>query len=244
MLLTITLSCLWGFGFVKQGFFPTTNSPLVFVDLRLPQGMDVRATAAEVERLEPLIAADPDVVAITSFIGSGAARFASMIRPEQPNTAYAQLVIRVGDVNILDSAMSRIAQLLQERSVDAEITVRRTEFTPSGTSKIEARFSGPDAKVLRSLASQALDIYLAHDLIDRKTDWRAREIALIPRFDEARRDKPALPAPMSRRPWRSPAPASRSGYSATRTNCCPSSRGHRPQNASTCAACATGRCGV
>ncbi len=186
VLIAITISCLWGFGLVKQGFFPSTNSPLLFVDLRLPQGMDVRATSAEVERLEPLVAADPDVVAVTSFIGAGASRFAAAVRPEQPNPAYAQLVIRVGDITALDAAMLRVGELLRKASVDAELMVRRTEFTPSGTSKIEARFSGPDITVLRTLAEQALAIYLDHDLIDSKTDWRQREIAMTPRFDEAR----------------------------------------------------------
>ncbi len=186
VLVTITMSCLWGFGLVKQGFFPTTNSPLVFVDLRLPQGMDVRATAEEVERLEPIVASDPEVTAVTSFIGSGMTRFASMVRPEQPNPAFAQMVIRVADIARLDATMARLKGLLQEQSVDAELTVRRTEFTPTGTAKIEARFSGPDSTVLRALAAQALDVYLDHDLIDRRTDWRQQEISLVPRFDEAR----------------------------------------------------------
>ncbi|MGE0624928.1 MAG: efflux RND transporter permease subunit [Pseudomonadales bacterium] len=186
VLVAITFSCLWGFGFVKQGFFPTTNSPLFFVDLWLPQGTDVRATLEEIERLEPLIDADPDVVGVTSFIGAGATRFAAMIRPEQPNPAYAMLVIRVADVARMNATMARVGERLRLSSLDSEIVVRRSEFTPSGTSKIEARFSGDDTRVLRALAEQALDIYLAHDLIDRKTDWRQREIALKPRFDETR----------------------------------------------------------
>jgi multidrug efflux pump subunit AcrB len=186
VLTAITIACLGGFGFVKQGFFPSTNSPLFFVDLRLPQGTDILATAAEVERLEPLIATDGDVVSVTSFIGRGTTRFAATVRPEQPNPAYAELVIRVADVTTLDATMTRVAELLRRESVDAELMVRRTEFTPSGTSKIEARFSGPDAATLRALAERTLDVYLAHDLIDRKTDWRQREITLVPRFDEAR----------------------------------------------------------
>ncbi len=186
VLVAITASCLAGFGFVKQGFFPTTNSPLLFVDMRLPQGMDIRSTATEVERLEPLLQADPEVAAVTSFIGRGTTRFSATVRPEQPNPAYAQLVLRVKDIANIDTTRVRVAELLQRESVDAELAVRRTEFTPSGTSKIEARFSGPDAHVLRALAEQALSIYLSHDLIDRKTDWRQRELTLAPRFDESR----------------------------------------------------------
>ncbi len=185
-LVAVLLACLWGFGYVKQGFFPTTNAPLFYVDLRLPQGSDIHATAAETERLEPIITDDGDVVAVSSFIGQGATRFNAVFRPEQPNPAYVQLIVRVRDVTRMDAVMARIAAKLRAASVDAEITVRRSEFTPGGTSKIEARFSGPDAHVLRGLADRALAVYLAHDLIDRKTDWRQREITLVPHFDEAR----------------------------------------------------------
>ena len=186
VLIAITASCLAGFGFVKQGFFPTTNSPLLFVDLRLPQGTDIRATAAEVERLEPLLRNDEEVLVVTSFIGRGSTRFGATLRPEQPDTAYAQLVLRVKDIQQINQTRDRLAQLLQNASVDAEVAVRRSEFTPSGTSKIEARFSGPDTHTLRALADDALDIYLKHDLIDRKTNWRQRQISLAPRFDESR----------------------------------------------------------
>ena len=186
VLVAITASCLAGFGFVKQGFFPTTNSPLLFVDLRLPQGTDIQATAQEIRRLEPLLQADDEIKAITSFIGRGSTRFSATLRPEQPDTAYAQMVLRVGDITLINQTRDRLAHLLQNESVDAEVSVRRTEFTPSGSSKIEARFSGPDAPTLRALADQALARYLDHDLIDRKTDWRQRQISIAPRFDESR----------------------------------------------------------
>ena len=35
-------------------------------------------------------------------------------------------------------------------------------------------------------ADQALDIYLRHDLRDRKTDWRQPVLQLVPDFDESR----------------------------------------------------------
>jgi multidrug efflux pump subunit AcrB len=185
-LVAITGACLWGFGFVKQGFFPTTNSPLFFVDLHLPQGTDLRATATEVERLEGLVRGDPEVISVSSFVGQGPLRFSAVTRPELANPAYAQLVVRVRDVEVMNEVMQRVDGALTLASLDAEIVVRRTEFSPSGSSKIEARFSGPDAAVLRSLAEQALDVYLGHDLIDRKTDWRQREISFVPVFDEIR----------------------------------------------------------
>ena len=186
VLVAITATCLAGFSVVKQGFFPTTNSPLLFVDLRLPQGTDIRATANKISELEPMLLADEQLLAVTSFIGRGSPRFSATLRPEQPDPAYAQLVVRVKEFRDINAIKDRLTQSLQHAIVEAEVAVRRTEFTPSGASKIEARFSGPDIETLRTLADRALAIYLAHDLIDRKTDWRARQISLAPQFDEAR----------------------------------------------------------
>ncbi|MEM1435740.1 MAG: efflux RND transporter permease subunit [Pseudomonadota bacterium] len=186
VIVAITGGCLWGFGQVKQAFFPTNNSPFFFVDYYLPQGTDINATAKQVEALERLALDTDGVVAVTSFIGRGTIRFATTLRPEQPNPAYAHLLIRVARLEEMDGIMARISPQIQALNPDAELLVRRNEFSPSGASKVEARFSGPDPIVLRELTEQALKVYLELDLVDRKTDWRQRELQLVPRLDETR----------------------------------------------------------
>jgi multidrug efflux pump subunit AcrB len=182
----ILVACLWSFQFVKQGFFPTTNSPLFYVDYRLPEGSDIRQTEKDVIEAEQEVTQLAGVESVTSFIGRGATRFTTIMNPEQPNSAYAQLVIRVQDVALMDGLMVSVGEMLGRIRPEAEVQVTRAEFTPSGTSKIEARFSGPDAEVLRDLAGQALDIYLKHNLRDRKTDWRQPQLQLVPYFDATR----------------------------------------------------------
>lgn len=186
VILIITGTCLWGFGFVKQGFFPGNDTPLLYVDYFLPQGTDIQATSEEVARIERLVTAHEGVTDVTSFIGRGPTRFTATMRPEQPNPAMAQLVVRARNATILDALRAKLEEQLRESAPHADFLVYRSEFTPSGHSKIEARFSGPDPIALRRLAEQALAIYLQHDLVDRKTDWRQRELQLVPGFDEER----------------------------------------------------------
>ena len=182
----ITLTCFWGAQFVKQGFFPSTNTPVFFIDYYLPQGTDIHTTAEEIEKVEEVISQEAGVSDVTSFVGRGSSRFSSTVRPEQPNPAYAQIVVRVDSITQMDAIMGRVADILDDVMLDAELQFNRSEFTPAGSSKIEARFSGPDPNLLRDIAEQALDIYLTHELIDRKTDWRQRELQIVPKFDEAR----------------------------------------------------------
>ena len=179
-------ACLWAFQFVQQGFFPTTNSPLFYVDYRLPEGTDIRATERDVVQLEKLVSEQDAVQAVTSFVGRGATRFTTIMNPEQPNSAYAQLVVRVADVTTMDEVMARTGEILRGQRPQAEVQITRAEFTPSGSSKIEARFSGPNPEVLRSLADQALAVYLRHELVDHKIDWRQPQLQLVPEFDAAR----------------------------------------------------------
>ena len=182
----VLFACLWSFQFVKQGFFPTTNSPLFYVDYRLPEGTDIVTTEADVIELEAEIAAQAGVQTVTSFVGRGATRFTTIMNPEQPNSAYAQMVVRVADVTVMNDTMLAVADRFADIRPESEVQIFRAEFTPSGNSKIEARFSGQDANVLRELADQAMQIYLSHELRDRKVDWRQPQLQLVPYFDTTR----------------------------------------------------------
>jgi multidrug efflux pump subunit AcrB len=93
-------------------------------------------------------------------------------------------MVRVEDVNVMNDMMANVRANLREINLDAEIQIRRSEFSPSGSSKVEARFSGQDPDILRGLAEQALDVYLQHNLIDLKTNWRQRELQIVPRFND------------------------------------------------------------
>ncbi|MBV1876621.1 MAG: efflux RND transporter permease subunit [Pseudomonadales bacterium] len=185
-IIIVTFACISSFQFVKKGFFPTTNTPLFYVDYWLPEGTDIHTTATDIVQLESLVAELPGVTAVSSFIGRGASRFSATISPEQPSSAYAQMIVRVDDIKQMNAIMSQAGKQLRGLSPDADIQVSRAEFSPSGNSKIEARFLGPDAGVLRDLAEQAQQVFLQHNLRDRKIDWRQPVLQLVPKFDESR----------------------------------------------------------
>ena len=186
VVLVVSGITIHAFGYVEQSFFPRTNSPLFHVDYLLPEGTDLRATAKDLEAVEEALIADPDVASVMSFIGIGAARYTATQRPEQPNPALAQLVLRVADVERMDAVMARVKTEIALMRPDAQVLVYRLEFSPGGTSKIEARFQGEDPDVLRALGQQALEVYRARGLVDRKLDWRQRELQIVPRYDADR----------------------------------------------------------
>ena len=185
-LLAVMVACFWAFQFVKPGFFPTTNAPLVYIDYWLPEGTDISTTEKSVIKLEDDIRELIDVEAISSFVGRGANRFTAIMNPQQPNPSYAQIVGRIPDHNKLASVIELLDQELSARHPDAELRIFRAEFTPGTGQKIEARFSGPSPVVLRSLTEKALAIYTENNLVNRSNDWRQSALTLVPEFDAIR----------------------------------------------------------
>ena len=127
------------------------------------------------------------VVSVASFVGRGAARFMLTYAPEQPNTAYGQLIVRVEDRAMIDPLAARLRADLGVDFPQAEIRTERLFFGPGGGARIEARFSGPDAATLRRLGEEAAGRMRAKGgLIDIRQNWRQREMVITPVFNEER----------------------------------------------------------
>ena len=59
---------------VPQQFFPASSRPELMVDLWLPEAASIKATDEAVSRLEKALRNDPDVEAVTGYIGAGSPR--------------------------------------------------------------------------------------------------------------------------------------------------------------------------
>jgi multidrug efflux pump subunit AcrB len=186
-LILLTGASFYGFGLVKQQFFPDSNTPLFYVNYVLPQGSDIRATARDMGEIEKIILDKPGVTAVSSFTGRGASRFMLTYAPEQPNTAYGQFIVRVENRDQIDALAAELREELGRNYPDAEIRTERLVFGPGGGAKVEARFSGSDPAVLRRLADEAVDIMQrSGTLMDIRHDWRQRELVIAPRINEER----------------------------------------------------------
>ncbi|MEO0976443.1 MAG: efflux RND transporter permease subunit, partial [Pseudomonadota bacterium] len=150
-LVGITVACVMAFGNVKQAFFPDSNTPIFYVHYWSPQGTDIRATEADLAEMEKVILADDRVEAVTSFAGGGATRFMLTYAPEDANPAYGHMLIRTKNRDDIDLLALDLRAQFGERFPGAQIITKRLVFGPGGGAKIEARFSGPDANVLKRL---------------------------------------------------------------------------------------------
>jgi len=186
-IMTVLLfSAVFGFGFVKQSFFPESGQPQFYVDLWKPAGTHIRDTEATVQKATEWLLEQEGVASVTSFIGRGGSRFMLTYAPEMPSSAYAQLLITVDDAKLIDDLRASTATFMTEHFANAEFQIHRFVFGPGGGSKIEARLKGDDPVVLRELSEMVKAVMRADaNTKDVRDDWRQRVPVIRPVFAEA-----------------------------------------------------------
>ncbi len=185
MLFLLALS-MFGMGHVKKAFFPTSNTPIFYIDIWLPQGTDIRSTLDQVAEIEDLVHAQDEVEFVAASIGRGAPRFTATYLPEQSHENFAQLQVRAVSREALEPLMRRLDTEIYRRFPAVLHQLRDMEFGPPARSKIEARFSGPEPGVLRRLGEQA-EAVLRADPEARSvySDWKERGKELVPLINES-----------------------------------------------------------
>ena len=185
VLVLMLLGAVGGFQFVTPGFMPESARPQFVIDMYLPQGTDIRVTAAEIERAESFVREQDGVGHVSSFIGQGALRFMLTYSPEDPNSSYAQLLIDVDDPERINSLVPFLQRTLTERHPNAEIKAWKFMLGRGGGKKLEAVFRGPDPSVLRDLAEQAKTVFASDaGAMAIQDDWRQKVAVLRPAVDE------------------------------------------------------------
>jgi len=173
------------FGFVPPGFMPDSARPQFVVDLYLPQGTAIERTAEVVAAAEQQVLQSEGVTHVTSFVGQGGLRFMLTYSPEDPNSAYGQLLVDVASFDAIAGLIARLQPALSAAFPDADVKVWKFMLGRGGGKKIEAAFRGPDAAVLRRLADEAKAIMVRDPAaVAIQDDWRQRVPVIVPRFAE------------------------------------------------------------
>ncbi len=119
------------FGRVQQQFFPLSERPELFLEMRLPEGSSIGATKKVAEEAQGLLTNDPDVIHATTYIGQGSPRFWLGLNLVLPNEAFAQTVILTKDVKARERIKARLEKAIAEGALAAaRVRVDRFNFGP------------------------------------------------------------------------------------------------------------------
>ncbi|UTW55649.1 efflux RND transporter permease subunit [Kordiimonas sp. SCSIO 12610] len=180
-------AAIWGFQFMKPGFFPNSTSPQIVIDFWMPEGTDINATDTEMAKLESELGAIDGITDVQTVIGAGTLRYMLVYIPEVPNGAYGQFLLKVESLDKIEPLLKKVQSHIDSNYPIAQAEVKRFKLGPGDGSKIEAAFKGPDPVILRDLADKAKAIMAADaGATSVKDDWRQPTSIIRPLYSEAR----------------------------------------------------------
>ena len=178
------------FGHVQQQFFPLSERPELFLQLRLPEGTAFNVTEKSVGKAEGLLKGDPDIATYTSYVGQGSPRFWLGLNPQLPNEAFAEIVIVARDVKARERVKARIEKAVAEGALtEARVRVDRFNFGPPVGFPVQFRVIGPDTAVVRDIAYKVRDIVRQNPNVrEPQLDWNEQSpyLKLVVDQDRAR----------------------------------------------------------
>ena len=164
ILITVAVFALsiFGFRFVQNQFFPSSNRPELIVDLWLPQGASFQATEEQVKRLEGKLKGDESVVNYVAYIGTGSPRFYLPLDQQLGHPNFAQFVIVTKDNKAREVLYDKINRLLETEFTVLRGRVNRLENGPPVGYPVQFRVIGNDIPTVRKIAFEVASIVRAN----------------------------------------------------------------------------------
>jgi multidrug efflux pump len=160
---------------VPQQFFPASDRPELMVDLWMPRASTFEASEREVRELERELKANPDIEAVTSFVGEGAPRFYLPLDVQTPNLNLGEMMVMTKGGAARERVVASLRKLLDERFANVRGRVNRLENGPPVGYPVQFRVYGNDADKLREIAARVGAIVRANPNVRAvNEDWGER----------------------------------------------------------------------
>jgi multidrug efflux pump subunit AcrB len=169
----IFLLSIVAFGRVQQQFFPLSERPELFFQLRLPAGTAFGTTLQSVKKAETLLKDDQDIATYTAYVGQGSPRFWLGLNPQLPDESFAEIVIVSKDVEARERIKARLEHAVADGALsEARVRVDRFNFGPPVGFPVQFRVIGPDTQQVRDIAYRVRDVMRTNSqVIDPHLDW-------------------------------------------------------------------------
>jgi len=186
----VFVAAVLAFGHVQQQFFPLSERPELFLQLRLPEGTAFNVTERAVKEAEKLLKGDKDIGTYTAYVGQGSPRFWLGLSPQLPNEAYAEIVIVAKGVEARERVKAKIENAVASGALpEARVRVDRFNFGPPVGFPVQFRVIGPDTQKVREIAYKVRDVMRQNPNVKNvQLDWNEQSpyLKLVVDQDRAR----------------------------------------------------------
>ena len=150
---------LFGFTKIPFLFLPDSDRNMITVDINLPIGTKIEATAALVAELEDYMADSlkvtddrtTGIVDWSSYIGQGPESYDLGYRQDEANASYAHLLINTSSFEVNNEMIKKVDDFAFNRFPNADVKVRALSSS-GGSVPVEVRIIGDDPEVLSKIA--------------------------------------------------------------------------------------------
>ena len=175
------------FRFVPQQFFPDSTRLELMIDMELAEGSSLRATEAQVRKLEAMLDGREGVEDYVAYVGTGSPRFYLPLDQQLPQTNFAQFVVRASDLGARESVRDWLLDDVVARFPELQLRVTRLENGPPVGYPVQFRVSGEHIERVRELAEQVADRVRANPhLANVHLDWSEPSRVARLRIDQDR----------------------------------------------------------
>lgn len=152
--LVLIVLAIWGFRYVRQGFFPDMVYDQLYIEYKLPEGTSSTRVTADLREMEAYLKTRPEIRGVTASVGGTPARYNLVRSIATPSLSYGELIVDFESPESLVENMDVIQDELSNRYPDAYVKVKRYNIMYKKY-PIEVQFSGPDPEVLHQLSDSA-----------------------------------------------------------------------------------------
>jgi multidrug efflux pump len=151
LVISVTVALFIGslalFSAVPQQFFPASNRLELMVDMWLPEAATFAATEREVKALEARLIDDPDVEAVTAYVGGGSPRFYLPLDVQTPNIQLGQVMVMTKSQEARERVLAKLHDWFESDFPMVRGRANRLENGPPVGYPVQFRVSGPDQRV-------------------------------------------------------------------------------------------------
>lgn len=147
-------------------FFPGVDRDQFYIEVEMPPGSAISETAAAVDRIDALLAADDRIVRRYWTLGRSAPVFYYNIvtgRSQEPG--YAQGMVTTRSAEATAALVPALQERLDRQVAGARVIVRALVQGPPVSAPVELRLVGPDTGELRALGETARAIVADLDTV-------------------------------------------------------------------------------
>lgn len=175
---------LFGFKFMKRGFFPDMAYDQLYMEYKLPEGTDYRRVEHDLREIRQYLTTRKEVTHVTTSIGGTPGRYNLVRSIPNPSLSYGELIIDFTSGDALIDNIDAIERYITARYPDAYVKLKRYNLMYKKF-PIEAQFLGPDPAVLEQLADSARRIMQQSSAVCHITsDWDKKVPVISVDYDQ------------------------------------------------------------